>query len=127
MIRRPPRSTLFPYTTLFRSNFAAKNDGDKVLWAFEDGSFRTRLPRIPDAIQKKRAHPAQAPRFETRKARSLCSRRSCKSGPRLPSTDIHLLRNRSALSDSPVSRRFPEQKFRRSATFWSGGNRDFHL
>src|SRR5947207_11568331 len=23
MIRRPPRSTLFPYTTLFRSNFAS--------------------------------------------------------------------------------------------------------
>src|SRR2546430_10015156 len=23
MIRRPPRSTLFPYTTLFRSNFTA--------------------------------------------------------------------------------------------------------
>src|SRR2546426_3053711 len=23
MIRRPPRSTLFPYTTLFRSNYAA--------------------------------------------------------------------------------------------------------
>src|SRR5438105_5421329 len=23
MIRRPPRSTLFPYTTLFRSNFSA--------------------------------------------------------------------------------------------------------
>src|SRR3989441_11578157 len=28
MIRRPPRSTLFPYTTLFRSGFAAlKDDG----------------------------------------------------------------------------------------------------
>src|SRR3712207_8996975 len=25
MIRRPPRSTLFPYTTLFRSTFAAGN------------------------------------------------------------------------------------------------------
>src|SRR3712207_7698435 len=25
MIRRPPRSTLFPYTTLFRSVFFAKN------------------------------------------------------------------------------------------------------
>src|SRR2546429_4863584 len=25
MIRRPPRSTLFPYTTLFRSLFAASN------------------------------------------------------------------------------------------------------
>src|SRR2546427_5683559 len=24
MIRRPPRSTLFPYTTLFRSNFVRK-------------------------------------------------------------------------------------------------------
>src|SRR2546427_11346479 len=28
MIRRPPRSTLFPYTTLFRSPFAAKALGD---------------------------------------------------------------------------------------------------
>src|SRR2546422_5482470 len=26
MIRRPPRSTLFPYTTLFRSFFASKRD-----------------------------------------------------------------------------------------------------
>src|SRR5689334_24671378 len=29
MIRRPPRSTLFPYTTLFRSNLAAGADGSK--------------------------------------------------------------------------------------------------
>src|SRR5438309_7997886 len=28
MIRRPPRSTLFPYTTLFRSSYQA----DRVLW-----------------------------------------------------------------------------------------------
>src|SRR2546427_7899508 len=27
MIRRPPRSTLFPYTTLFRSGVAARNRG----------------------------------------------------------------------------------------------------
>src|SRR5258705_10258716 len=26
MIRRPPRSTLFPYTTLFRSHVAARRD-----------------------------------------------------------------------------------------------------
>src|SRR5256885_10552174 len=25
MIRRPPRSTLFPYTTLFRSRFSSRN------------------------------------------------------------------------------------------------------
>src|SRR2546430_7480308 len=29
MIRRPPRSTLFPYTTLFRS----RADPDTVMWA----------------------------------------------------------------------------------------------
>src|SRR2546422_4760730 len=28
MIRRPPRSTLFPYTTLFRSNFPLVEDGE---------------------------------------------------------------------------------------------------
>src|SRR2546425_8666060 len=27
MIRRPPRSTLFPYTTLFRSSMTTKADG----------------------------------------------------------------------------------------------------
>src|SRR2546430_14912613 len=27
MIRRPPRSTLFPYTTLFRSQFRGSGDG----------------------------------------------------------------------------------------------------
>src|SRR5436190_17630502 len=28
MIRRPPRSTLFPYTTLFRSGRSVRNRGD---------------------------------------------------------------------------------------------------
>src|SRR2546430_12120421 len=32
MIRRPPRSTLFPYTTLFRSGFACAHDR---LWQLE--------------------------------------------------------------------------------------------
>src|SRR3712207_8485863 len=30
MIRRPPRSTLFPYTTLFRSNVSSTNDSQLV-------------------------------------------------------------------------------------------------
>src|SRR3989442_10869667 len=29
MIRRPPRSTLFPYTTLFRSRWSARLTGDQ--------------------------------------------------------------------------------------------------
>src|SRR2546422_8425551 len=31
MIRRPPRSTLFPYTTLFRSNLMLDVDGDGIV------------------------------------------------------------------------------------------------
>src|SRR5258708_17915659 len=31
MIRRPPRSTLFPYTTLFRSHFSSKIFADHPL------------------------------------------------------------------------------------------------
>src|SRR3989442_6298086 len=37
MIRRPPRSTLFPYTTLFRSISAAKIDGPiQEIFALQD-------------------------------------------------------------------------------------------
>src|SRR2546422_1663803 len=37
MIRRPPRSTLFPYTTLFRSTFVPRSAGPKgaILAEFE--------------------------------------------------------------------------------------------
>src|SRR3712207_8583946 len=40
MIRRPPRSTLFPYTTLFRSDSPVGRDDDaalRVLRQLEDG------------------------------------------------------------------------------------------
>src|SRR3712207_8473864 len=39
MIRRPPRSTLFPYTTLFRSepvNLHLFRDGAATFWALND-------------------------------------------------------------------------------------------
>src|SRR2546430_10323745 len=35
MIRRPPRSTLFPYTTLFRSLIALRSGGEKLGWGFQ--------------------------------------------------------------------------------------------
>src|SRR2546425_9468032 len=37
MIRRPPRSTLFPYTTLFRSREARDGGGSQGLDRFPDG------------------------------------------------------------------------------------------
>src|SRR3989475_4015267 len=46
MIRRPPRSTLFPYTTLFRSFFAspAQRDPD------DPGFFLVKLRAMPSAV-----------------------------------------------------------------------------
>src|SRR3712207_8675124 len=68
MIRRPPRSTLFPYTTLFRSLAPALDGGGAVL----------RLPRrgAPDHLHHERDRVAQcqaAPRRAS--ARALPARR----------------------------------------------------
>src|SRR2546422_3511079 len=46
MIRRPPRSTLFPYTTLFRSKlaFLSSRDGNYEVYVMNaDGSAQTNL------------------------------------------------------------------------------------
>src|SRR2546426_11837313 len=58
MIRRPPRSTLFPYTTLFRSwepavnlgtnvNTAANEAGPEYLQSAEDGTANLYFGRQP--------------------------------------------------------------------------------
>src|SRR3712207_6868211 len=58
MIRRPPRSTLFPYTTLFRSWVMPHRDGRGVLEALKE---RPESPRVvvytgePDATLPRRA------------------------------------------------------------------------
>src|SRR2546430_8879282 len=44
MIRRPPRSTLFPYTTLFRSEAAGVEIGDVL--ASVDGKAADSLPLV---------------------------------------------------------------------------------
>src|SRR3989442_2063653 len=43
MIRRPPRSTLFPYTTLFRSEIPVRRGDDP----FDEGRPVTEGPRAP--------------------------------------------------------------------------------
>src|SRR3712207_7826966 len=51
MIRRPPRSTLFPYTTLFRS-FAGRGerDWDRLLAVTETRRFRPGEIVLPDGV-----------------------------------------------------------------------------
>src|SRR3989454_9633189 len=79
MIRRPPRSTLFPYTTLFRSALMLldirlpRRSGFEVLaWVREQPEFR-RLPVIMlsssgDAADIGRAHDAGANAYHVKPA-----------------------------------------------------------
>src|SRR3712207_8221708 len=56
MIRRPPRSTLFPYTTLFRSNRDRVHHGAA---AVEDGDL---IPRLqPQLLAAPEGAPDRAP------------------------------------------------------------------
>src|SRR5438034_6436352 len=60
MIRRPPRSTLFPYTTLFRSLGRSVHDAARVLSVIsgrdpKDSTCEDRdplrLPNVPESLQ----------------------------------------------------------------------------
>src|SRR3712207_8387054 len=56
MIRRPPRSTLFPYTTLFRSDFAgASADGSRVFFRTAESMAGTDTEAAQD-IYARNAH-----------------------------------------------------------------------
>src|SRR5258706_3985513 len=43
MIRRPPRSTLFPYTTLFRSVYLMRDNKGLIIYIGKARSLRKRL------------------------------------------------------------------------------------
>src|SRR3712207_8960533 len=66
MIRRPPSSTLFPYTTLFRSAPADQRSGSR---AADMSRRRHPRPGFPPAGQAA-AHPARAKRVGSAPARS---------------------------------------------------------
>src|SRR3712207_8945852 len=61
MMRRPPRSTLFPYTTLFRSARARKELGDERAARRGPGERR--------AVERRAAAPRGPPRLEVLRQR----------------------------------------------------------
>src|SRR2546426_7707792 len=89
MIRRPPRSTLFPYTTLFRSHARARGsrlsrESDEPLLLLQDGAVAPARPggAAPRARHRVRRHerrrPARAPPRVRRRAgggRAFAARR----------------------------------------------------
>src|SRR3712207_7584178 len=58
MIRRPPRSTLFPYTTLFRSRrrpLSAEERGPVIVEVTEDGRHVDRAHCRPSSVTSTRS------------------------------------------------------------------------
>src|SRR2546425_4031283 len=59
MIRRPPRSTLFPYTTLFRSDISDRKRAEEALALAKDTAEAT--SREFEAFSYSVAHDLRAP------------------------------------------------------------------
>src|SRR3989441_3189043 len=59
MIRRPPRSTLFPYTTLFRSLALVLVAGERVVGGERDGGGARLLARRPVGLRPLPRRPAR--------------------------------------------------------------------
>src|SRR5258707_10981140 len=76
MIRRPPRSTLFPYTTLFRSlerpgELIAREELQKELWPSDtfvnfEQSLNAAVKRLRQALGDSPANPRSEDRKSTR-------------------------------------------------------------
>src|SRR2546427_5348449 len=66
MIRRPPRSTLFPYTTLFRSNFTAPQQPalGAITVCMPAASSTRAVAKLMRGIMAGCTHPASSSRSE---------------------------------------------------------------
>src|SRR3712207_7406392 len=73
MIRRPPRSTLFPYTTLFRSFYGAAGRGVKVEAAADPTELTLEDSLVYTLRVRNLANPADVQRPEDRKSTRLNS------------------------------------------------------
>src|SRR3712207_6873138 len=68
MIRRPPRSTLFPYTTLFRSQHASAGQVERMEAGLE-------LPQVVAVDAVELAHPSEMGRSGGRRVQDRKSTR----------------------------------------------------
>src|SRR5256884_9857982 len=73
MIRRPPRSTLFPYTTLFRSRTWIERDHDAGALARAVERHQLRAPRCERRVR--RFEPERPRRHRRELERAVAARR----------------------------------------------------
>src|SRR2546430_16818630 len=117
MIRRPPRSTLFPYTTLFRSRRG--DDPLEAAAAVVEVDSEDGLDPVSPAQGQKEQRPAQAREagLDPESRRSACSsdatallRQNFPRDPRLPQPGASITR-----SPRPVNRAGPAARLTRRA------------
>src|SRR2546430_3389758 len=98
MIRRPPRSTLFPYTTLFRSSQASDSFTDRARrrrppgWPYSRPATRrtesrTRLPLFPAARSEE--HTSELQSQSNLVCRLLLEKKKKHTLRNLPTTTIY--------------------------------------
>src|SRR2546427_2304306 len=66
MIRRPPRSTLFPYTTLFRSGEKRQVGSERLCREHDDGRRPEHEKRRQAIVGEDRAQPMATPQRQRR-------------------------------------------------------------
>src|SRR2546422_5523381 len=97
MIRRPPRSTLFPYTTLFRSEVAAL----AALLHVARLDERQRKPRAPGDADRSEEHTSELQSRLHLVCRLLLEKKKKKVG-----TDLSIIANLTFyLAESPIDLR----------------------
>src|SRR5687768_18048036 len=77
MLRRPPRSTLFPYTTLFRSG-GRKDDRQAVARGLQPPRFSAARRPVPDR-KRPRAYPGDSKKEGERHTPGIVARSDRKS------------------------------------------------
>src|SRR2546430_12904336 len=94
MIRRPPRSTLFPYTTLFRSRRRAVTQPGR---AFFPAGGAPRPPRSPCWRERSEEHTS-----ELQSQSNLVCRLLLEKKKNLPRQGAHVVRHASTRSVPPA-------------------------
>src|SRR2546427_8874882 len=74
MIRRPPRSTLFPYTTLFRSQRRVPHDGAAARWSSGGARDAARARRRPHPARRGRLYRSEEHTSELQSQSNLVCR-----------------------------------------------------
>src|SRR2546430_10562081 len=100
MIRRPPRSTLFPYTTLFRSHRRRHRDRRSSFLFAAARARRRRESRVDE--HRSEEHTSELQSQSNLVCRLLLEKKKNNTNLFCLPAESHLLASRRVLPDSPI-------------------------